>query len=95
MIYTIGIPLRIILTEVDMLDLCKSHPDLKNIYWSSAVKSKVDAAGQKFCLRNAYILPVANYVDEIQPTITKDILALEALDNILQQAVFFIKDNVL
>lgn len=54
----------------------------------------MEAAADRFKLRNAYILPVANYVDETEPTITTDVLALEALDNILQQAVFFIKDNI-
>ncbi|XP_078310080.1 interferon-induced protein 44-like [Crassostrea virginica] len=89
------IPLRIVLTAVDRLNLCKSHPQLKYIYWSKVVKEKVETAGYTFCLRNAYILPIANYVNETEPTITTDVLALEALDNILQQAVFFIKDNVL
>lgn len=79
---------------MDLLDLCKSHKELKYIYWSKDVKSKVEAAADRFKLRNAYILPVANYVDETEPTITTDVLALEALDNILQQAVFFIKDNI-
>lgn len=92
--FFIGVPLRIVLTTIDMLSVCKKHPKLDYVYWSPTVKEKVEAAQEKFGLSKASILPVANYVDEMKPTIPNDILALDALDNILQQALFFIRDKL-
>lgn len=93
-VFFIGVPLRLVLTTIDLLGLCESHPELYHVYKSKKVKEKVEAAEKKFGLSKASILPVANYVNETRPTIRKDNLALDALDNILQQAVFFIKDNL-
>ena len=77
---------------MDELYLCARNP-LENIYWSEQAKKKVDKARDLFSLSNPQMLPVANYTTERKPVITKDVLALEALDNILHQALSFIKDN--
>lgn len=68
------------------------HPDLKYVFWNKDAKSKAEAAGKELDLGNNCILPVANYTEQKEPTITQDVLALEALDNILEQALSFITD---
>lgn len=77
---------------MDELEFCIKNP-LDNIYLSKEAKQKADAARDTFLLSNPQILPVANYTEERRPVITKDVLALEALDNILHQALEFIEDN--
>ena len=89
----IGIPFRIVLTSMDLLYLSKKN-ELEHIYWSKQAYEVVEEAKERFDLNNVHILPVANYVDEMRPVITKDVLALDALDNVFQQALSFIEDNV-
>lgn len=68
---------------------------MENIFRSRDAKKKVEAASAEFQLRNTQILPVANYVDDdTDRIITKDILALYALDNILQQALSYMRDKI-
>ena len=79
---------------MDTLDLCKETP-LENIYRSRDVKAKMDKARNMFGLTDTHILPVVNYLSDDQVRIiTKDVLALQALDNILQQALSFIENNI-
>lgn len=78
---------------MDMLKLGRNNP-LENIYWSKQAYEVVEEAKERLCLSNVHILPVVNYVEETKPVITKDVLALDALDNIFQQALSFIDDNV-
>ena len=92
--FFLGIPLRIVLTSIDELEFCVNHP-LEYIYWSKEAKLRAEAARDMFLLSNPQILAVANYTIERKPVITKDVLALEALDNILHQALSFIEDNTI
>lgn len=77
---------------MDEVRLCDRYP-LENIYWSEQAKLIVEKAVEIFMLSNPQILPVANYTTEREPVITKDVLALEALNNILHQALSFIENN--
>nr|XP_022301341.1 uncharacterized protein LOC111109495 isoform X2 [Crassostrea virginica] len=88
-----NIPCRVILTAVDKLDLC-GYGHLNDVFKSRDVKLKVQTAKSKFDLQANQILPVANYVDETTQDIIKDVLALQAIENILQEAVGYL-DSVI
>lgn len=45
-----------------------------------------------FGVHDSQILPIANYVDETRRSNIKDILALQAIINILQEAVTYIEN---
>lgn len=89
----LDIPCRVILTAVDKLDLC-GYGHLNDVFKSRDVKLKVQTAKSKFDLQANQILPVANYVDETTQDIIKDVLALQAIENILQEAVGYL-DSVI
>uniref|UniRef100_A0A8W8LW44 Uncharacterized protein n=2 Tax=Magallana TaxID=2171616 RepID=A0A8W8LW44_MAGGI len=87
------IPLRLVLTSVDKLDLCGSG-DLSGIFLSRHVNIKVDLAKQTFGLNDCQILPVVNYVKGNTQNITQDVLALTAIDSILEEALSYISEQV-
>lgn len=67
----------------------------KDIYCSREGESKIKTTREKFGLSDAHILPVINYTDiESYPDNIKSFLALQALENILHQALSFIEDNI-
>lgn len=78
---------------MDKLDLC-GYGHLNGVFLSRDVKLKVQAAKSNFDLQENQILPVANYVDQTKQNIIKDVLALQAVENILQEAVSYL-DSVL
>lgn len=82
-----------ILTKVDTLDLC-IQGDLSGIYKSKQMADKVRLAKDKFELQESPILPIASYVQETRQNITKDVLALQAVENILNEALGYVKNQV-
>lgn len=82
----VDIPMRLILTKVDKLDLCGSG-ELSGIFRSRHAEITVKRAKEIFGFQNCQILPIANYVDENSRNVIKDVLILLALDNILQEAL--------
>lgn len=89
----VDIPLRVILTKVDTLDLCIPG-DLSGIYKSKQMADKVRLGKNKFELQESQILPIASYVQETRQNITKDVLALQAVENILNEALGYVKNQV-
>lgn len=82
-----------ILTKVDTPDLCIPG-DLSGIYKSKHMADKVRLAKNKFELQESQILPIASYVQETRQNITKDVLALQAVENILNEALGYVKNQV-
>lgn len=67
----------------------------QDIYYNRDGESKIKTTREKFGLSYAHILPVINYTDiESYPDNIKSFLALQALENILHQALSFIEDNI-
>lgn len=87
------IPLRLILTSMDQLELYELG-SLRSVFLSRDAKVKVERAKGKFGLQDNQILPVANYVSGINQDVNRDVLALQAAKNILQEANSFIADNM-
>lgn len=81
-----NVPLRLVLTYVDKL-----HPGasdkLSGIFHNRLIYDKVRNVKEIFSLQDCHILPIANYVDSDQPNLNQDVLALLALDNILQETL--------
>ncbi|XP_078339685.1 interferon-induced protein 44-like isoform X2 [Crassostrea virginica] len=88
-----NIPLRLILTSMDQLELYELG-SLRSVFLSRDAKVKVERAKGKFGLQDNQILPVANYVSGINQDVNRDVLALQAAKNILQEANSFIADNM-
>lgn len=86
-----NVPLRLMLTKVDRLDLCGSG-DLSGIFRSRHAQTKVKQAKRLFDFHDCQILPIANYTKGNTQNNPQDVLALLALDNILQEAMAYI-DN--
>lgn len=88
-----NIPVRLVLSHVDKLDLCV-FGDLTKIFVSKHVKDKVQLAKRIFMLQDSQILPIANYVEGITQNIAQDILGLQALENILNEALSYINNQI-
>lgn len=86
-----NIPLRLILTKMDRLDLSGPN-DCSGLFQSRHASKKVQLAKSVFGVHESQILPIANYVDETRRSIIKDILALQAILNILQEALTYIEN---
>lgn len=89
----LDIPLRLILTKADQLNLCGYNGDLSGIFQSRQVKLKVEMAIKNFGLQDCQILPIVNYVNGMEQNITQDVLALLTIDSILQEALSYIKNE--
>lgn len=87
----VDIPLQIILTKMDKLDLC-GLSDCSGIFQSRHASKKMQLAKTIFGVKGNQIQPIANYVDETRRNNIKDILALQAILNILQEAVTYIEN---
>lgn len=87
------IPLRLILTKVDLLQLC-GNGDLSGIFRSKHVEKKVNRAQEEFGLQDCQILPIANYVTGTEKQLYQDILALLTIDNIIEEALTYIKNEI-
>lgn len=74
---------------MDKLDLCGSGR-LKGIFKSRDAKLKVKNAKERFDMQENQILPVANYINQSTQDIFRDVLALQAIENILQEAAVYI-----
>lgn len=85
------IPLQIILTKMDKLDLC-GLGDCSGIFQSMHASKKVQLAKTIFGVHDNQIQPIANYVDETRRSNIKDILALQAILNIFQEALTYIEN---
>lgn len=55
---------------------------------------KVRLAKDKFGFQESQILPIASYVNETRQNIIKDVLALQAVENILNEALEYVKNQV-
>ena len=51
---------------------------------------KVKNAKERFDMQENQILPVANYINQSTQDIFRDVLALQAIENILQEAAVYI-----
>lgn len=92
-LYIVDIPLRLILTKVDQLRLCGFPSDLSGIFKSRQMDLKVQLAIKNFSLQDCQVLPIANYAHGFEQNITQDVLALLTIDNILQEAISYIKNE--
>lgn len=86
------IPIRLILTKADKPEVC-GVSGLSNIFWSTEAKNKVEDAKSLFALQDCQVYPIANYVSGTKQTVPKDVLALLAMNNIMQEALLYIKYN--
>lgn len=88
-----NIPLRLILTRIDNLDLCAAG-DLSSLFVSRQAERKVNIAKAIFRLHDSQILPIANYVRGTTQNVNQDILTLQAVENILNEAVSYIENQI-
>lgn len=86
------IPLRVILTKVDQLNLC-GDGNLSGIFRSRQVNRKVESVQKMFGIQENQILPIANYVNGMTQNIVQDVLALLTIDEILQDAISYIQNE--
>ena len=84
--------IRLILTAIDQLDLYEFKA-VRSIFLSRDAKLKVESAKIRFDLQDNQILPIANYVDGTHQDIYRDVLTLQAVENILQEALVFLEDK--
>lgn len=87
------IPSRMILSHVDKLDMCV-YGDLTKLFVSRHVQRKVELAKVLFKLQDIQVLPVANYVKGITQNIAQDILALQAIENILNETISYVGNSI-
>lgn len=80
-----------VLTRVDKL--CGAG-ELNGIFKNEKVKSKVEEAKKIFRFHDCQVLPVANYVSGTTQNITQDVLALLAMNNIVQEALLYIGNEI-
>lgn len=74
--------------------LCQSG-ELNDIFRNEKANSKVEEAKKIFRCDDCRVLPVANYVSgTTQNSITKDILGLMAMKNILEEALSYINNQI-
>lgn len=78
---------------MDLLELC-GNGDLSGIFRSKHVEQKVNIAKEEFDLQDCQILPIANYVTGTEKQLYQDILALLTMDNILEEALTYIKNEI-
>lgn len=71
---------------MDQFDLCISG-DLSGIFKSKQMADKVRLAKDKSGLQESQIVPIASYVNENRQNIINDGLALQAVENILNEAL--------
>lgn len=88
-----NIPSRMILSHVDKLDMCV-YGDLTKLFVSRHVQRKVELAKEIFSLQDIQVLPVANYVKGITQNIAQDILALQAIENILNETISYLENLI-
>lgn len=82
-----------ILTRIDKLDLCAAD-DVSSIFVSRHAERKVNIAKAIFRLHDSQILPIANYVKGTTQNVNQDILTLQAVENILNEAVSYIENQI-
>lgn len=58
------------------------------------MEKKVKIAKEEFDLQDCQILPVANYVNGTEKELYQDILALLTMDNIIEEALTYIKNEI-
>lgn len=87
------VPSSLILTKVDTLDLCNAG-SLNEIFRSKHAEKKVKTVKEKFDFHDCKIWPIANYVTGTNQDITRDVLALLSLDNILEEAITYIENEL-
>lgn len=85
-----NIPIRMILTRADKPSVC-GNSGLSYIFWSKEAKNKVENAKDCFSLQDCQVHPIANYVSRTRQTVTQDVLALLAMNNIIQEALLYIE----
>lgn len=85
-----NIPIRLILTKADKPSVC-GVSGLSYIFWSTEAKNKVEDAKKRFALLDCQVYPIANYVSGTKQTVTQDVLALLAMNSIIQEALLYIK----
>lgn len=77
---------------MDELDLYELKA-VRSIFVSRDAQRKVESAKIRFGLQDNQILPIANYVDGTDQDIYRDVLALHAVENILQGALTFLENK--
>lgn len=78
---------------MDRLELCGSG-EVSGIFWSRHADIKVKLAKKAFGLQDNQILPIANYVGGTRQQLPQGVLALLAMDNILEEALAYIKNEL-
>lgn len=86
-----NIPIRVILTRADKL----CHPsNMDGIFRNEKVYKAVEEAKRMFHVHDCQVLPIANYVQGTTQNITQDVLALLAINNIVQEAISYIENEI-
>lgn len=78
---------------MDKLDLC-GNDDVSGVFRSRHAQQKVQLVKEKFGLHNCKILPVANYINGPTQNIKGDVLALLAMNNIIEESLAYIENAV-
>ncbi|XP_017272034.1 interferon-induced protein 44-like [Kryptolebias marmoratus] len=88
-----GIPQIILMTKVDEACLHVAE-DLKNVYRSVYIHKKARQLSESLGIPLAYVLPVKNYCEELEPNLDTDILLFMALEQMLNYADSFFENQV-
>lgn len=91
-LFSPDVPVRLVLSHVDELDLCV-FGDLTKTFVSRHVKNKVESAKKMFRVQDSQVLPIASYVHGVTQNIAQDILALQAVESILNEALSYINNQ--
>uniref|UniRef100_A0A3B3R0J3 G domain-containing protein n=1 Tax=Paramormyrops kingsleyae TaxID=1676925 RepID=A0A3B3R0J3_9TELE len=76
------VPLMVLLTMLDIV--CPDvEKDLKNVYWSTYLKEKIEKASQLLGIQVSSVFPVKNYCREDKLDMCCDILLLTAMQKML------------
>lgn len=78
---------------MDKLDLC-GNGDVSGVFRSRHAQQKVQLVKEKFGLHDCQILPVANYISGPTQNIKGDVLALLAINNIIEESFAYIEHAV-
>ncbi|XP_023649523.1 interferon-induced protein 44-like [Paramormyrops kingsleyae] len=78
----LDVPLMVLLTMLDIV--CPDvEKDLKNVYWSTYLKEKIEKASQLLGIQVSSVFPVKNYCREDKLDMCCDILLLTAMQKML------------
>ncbi|XP_073718344.1 interferon-induced protein 44-like [Misgurnus anguillicaudatus] len=88
---SLGVPQIVLMTKVD--EACSLvEEDLRNVYVSSYIKSKVQEVSSRLGVPVSCVLPVKNYSQELELNLNCDLLLLTAVQQMLRLADDYFDD---